>query len=98
MEVFEDDVFHSFLFNHLDGKTLEEKARLEKLEKERLEREAAEEAERLANLVLFRPAIWKYIVAAVSVGITAFDVFGLSSRQAVQFGVGLIQDDEKEIH
>jgi hypothetical protein len=80
MEVFEDDMFHSFLFNHLDAKRLEEEAERARLEKERLAKEAAEEAERLANMIRVRPANWKWAVDAISVVVAAVDVFGLINK------------------
>jgi hypothetical protein len=77
MEVFEDDMFHSFVFSHLDAIRLEDEAERSRLEAERLAREAAEEAERIANMKVIRPATWKYVVDAISIVVASVDVIGL---------------------
>ena len=82
MEIFEDDMFHSFLFEHLDAKRLDEKADRDRLEAERIAKEAAEEAERIANMKVVRPATWKWVVDGISLVVVTVDVLGLVNEQS----------------
>jgi len=82
MEIFEDDMFHSFLFEHLDAKRLDEKAERDRLEAERIAKEAAEEAERIANMKVVRPATWKWVVDGISLVVATVDVLGLINEQS----------------